>query len=107
MAAVTPSVDTLTRDLVDIDSTTGREQEVGTWLAAFLRARAYRVSEQPIGDGRFNVFARLDAAPRVVFSTHFDCVPPFAPSRQEGGVIFGRGSCDAKGILASQVVAVE
>src|SRR5690349_1937990 len=107
MAAVAPSVEGLTRDLVDIDSTTGREYEVATWLAAFLRNRGYRVSEQPIGDGRFNVFAQLDAAPRVVFSTHFDCVPPFAPSRQQGGVIFGRGSCDAKGILASQLVAAE
>src|SRR4030095_92419 len=57
--------------------------------------------------GRFNVFAQLETAPRVVFSTHFDCVPPFVPSRHEGGVIFGRGACDAKGILASQVVAVE
>jgi len=115
MAAVAPSgrtlapsdVEGLTRDLVDIDSTTGREREVATWLAAFLRGRGYRVSEQPIGDGRFNVFAQLETAPRVVFSTHFDCVPPFVPSRHEGGVIFGRGSCDAKGILASQVVAVE
>src|SRR5262245_61208592 len=115
MAAVAPSgrtpapsnVEGLTRDLVDIDSTTGREHAVAVWLAAFLRDRGYRVSEQPIGDGRFNVFAQLESAPRVVFSTHFDCVPPFAPSRQERGVIFGRGSCDAKGILASQVAAVE
>jgi len=101
------TVERLTRDLVDIDSTTGREHEVAAWLGTFLRHLGYRVSEQPVGDGRFNVFAELDAAPRVVFSTHFDCVPPFVPSRQEGGVIFGRGSCDAKGILAAQVVAVE
>ena len=107
MAAVALSVDTLTRDLVDIDSTTGREHDVATWLVAFLRTRGYRVSEQPIEDGRFNIFAQAEAPPRLVFSTHFDCVPPFAPSRHEGGVIFGRGSCDAKGILASQVVAVE
>ena len=107
MAAVAPSVVTLTRTLVDIDSTTGREHDVATWLAAFLRGQGYVVSEQPIDDGRFNVFARLEATPRVVFSTHFDCVPPFAPSRQQGDVIFGRGSCDAKGILASQIVAVE
>src|SRR5262249_50361389 len=115
MAAIAPpdrspassNVERLTRDLVDIDSTTGREHEVATWLAAFLRHRGYHVSEQPIGDGRFNVFAQLEAAPQGVLSTHFDCVPRFAPSRQQGGVIFGRGSCDAKGILASQVVAVE
>jgi acetylornithine deacetylase len=115
MAAVAPpgrtpaasTVERLTRDLVDIDSTTGREHDVAAWLVAYLRRLGYRVSEQRVGEGRFNVFAELDAAPRVVFSTHFDCVPPFVPSRQEGGVIFGRGSCDAKGILAAQVVAVE
>ena len=97
----------LTRSLVDIDSTTGREAEVGQWLAAFLRARGYQVSEQPIANGRFNVLARLEAAPQLLFSTHFDCVPPFFPSREERGLIFGRGACDAKGILAAQVAAAE
>jgi acetylornithine deacetylase len=101
------SVEDLTRALVDIDSTTGREQEVGAWLSRFLRDRGYRVVEQPVADGRFNVFAQLDAPPQVVFSTHFDCVPPFFPCRRELGMIFGRGSCDAKGILAAQVIAVE
>ena len=43
----------------------------------------------------------------MVFSTHFDCVPPFFPSRVEGGVLYGRGACDAKGILAAQVAAAE
>ena len=100
-------VESLTRALVDIDSTTGREQEVGAWLAAFLRDCGYRVSEQPVSEGRFNVFAQLDAPPRVVFSTHFDCVPPYVPFRQERGMLFGRGSCDAKGILAAQFMAVE
>ncbi len=97
----------IARVLVDIDSTTGREQEVGAWLSRFLRERGYLVTEQPVADGRFNVFARLDASPQVVFSTHFDCVPPFFPCRQELGMIFGRGSCDAKGILAAQVTACE
>lgn len=104
-----PPVDAvrLTRSLVDIDSTTGREGEAGEWLAAFLRERGYRVEQQPVTPGRFNVFARLDADPLVVFSTHYDCVPPFFPSRIERGLIFGRGACDAKGILAAQVAAAE
>lgn len=97
----------LARSLIDIDSTTGREAEAGAWLARFLRDRGYRVVEQPIAAGRFNVFAQQDEAPRVVLSTHFDCVPPFFPSRQERGLLFGRGSCDAKGILAAQVAAAE
>ena len=97
----------LTRSLVDLDSTTGREEPAGEWLAEFLRRRGYHVDLQPVTDGRFNVYARLDASPRVVFSTHYDCVPPFFPSREERGLLFGRGSCDAKGILAAQVAAAE
>jgi acetylornithine deacetylase len=97
----------ITRSLVDIDSTTGREAAAGEWLADFLRSRGYRVTEQPVADGRFNVLATLDAPPRIALSTHFDCVPPFFPSREERGLIFGRGSCDAKGILAAQVAAAE
>jgi acetylornithine deacetylase len=95
------------RTLIDIDSTTGREAEAGTWLATFLRDRGYRVTEQPSTGGRFNVFAQADAEPEVILSTHFDCVPPFFPSREERGLLFGRGSCDAKGILAAQVAAAE
>ena len=97
----------LTRSLVDIDSTTGREGEAGGWLSRYLSDRGYIVTEQPVSDGRFNVYARLDTPPAIVFSTHFDCVPPFFPSREERGLIFGRGSCDAKGILAAQVAAAD
>ena len=97
----------LARALIDIDSTTGREGEVGAWLARFLRERGYKVQEQPLSHGRFNVFAAVAEQPRVVFSTHLDCVPPFFASRQERGLLFGRGSCDAKGILAAQVAAAE
>ena len=97
----------LTRTLADIDSTTGREAEAGQWLARFLADRGYRVVEQPVTDGRFNVYAHLDTPPGVVFSTHFDCVPPFFPAREERGLVFGRGACDAKGILAAMVAAAE
>lgn len=94
------------RALVDIDSTTGREAEAGAWLAAALRGLGYAVVEQPIGRGCSNIFATLDP-PAVVLSTHYDCVPPFFPSRLEDRRLYGRGSCDAKGILAAQVAAAE
>jgi acetylornithine deacetylase len=96
-----------TRALSDIDSTTGREAETGRMLASVLRDRGYDVAEQPVDGDRFNVFATLGEAPEVVFSTHYDCVPPFFPTRVEGGMLFGRGVCDAKGILAAQVAATE
>ncbi len=94
------------RHLVDIDSTTGREQACGEWLASDLERRGYLVTRQRVADGRFNVFARLDD-PLVVLSTHFDCVPPFFPSDVRDNALWGRGSCDAKGILAAQVAAAE
>jgi acetylornithine deacetylase len=94
------------RELIDIDSTTGKEQAAGEWLAAALQSLGYQVMEQPVSGGRFNVVATLDA-PVVVLSTHYDCVPPFFPSSVRDGRLYGRGSCDAKGILAAQVAAVE
>ena len=97
----------LTCALVDIDSTTGREAEAGRYISALLTGLGYTVTEQPVAEGRFNVYAHLGIPPRVVFSTHYDCVPPFFPSREERGFVFGRGSCDAKGILAAQVAAAE
>ena len=97
----------LTRSLVDIDSTTGREGEAGRWLARRLRDLGYEVVEQQVTDDRFNVYAHLGTPPGVVYSTHVDCVPPFYPSHQERGLVFGRGACDAKGILAAQVTAAE
>jgi acetylornithine deacetylase len=97
----------LTRGLVDIDSTTGREGEAGRWLAAYLRELGFHVVEQPVDDHRFNVIATSGVPAVVVLSTHFDCVPPFFPSRIERGRIYGRGSCDAKGILAAQIAAAD
>jgi len=97
----------LTCELVDIDSTTGSEEEAGRYISGLLSALGYTVVEQPVAEGRFNVYAHLGVTPSVVFSTHYDCVPPFFPSRRERDLIVGRGACDAKGILAAQVAAGE
>ena len=94
------------RALISIDSTTGREGEAGQWLCRELAQLGYTVVEQRVSDGRANVFATI-APPVVVFSTHYDCVPPFFASRVENGRLYGRGACDAKGILAAQVAAAE
>lgn len=93
------------RALVDIESTTGREGEACRWLAAHLRDAGFAVSEQTVQGDRVNLLALGEPTPTVVLSTHVDCVPPFFPSRVEGGRLFGRGACDAKGALAAQVEA--
>jgi acetylornithine deacetylase len=93
------------RELIDIDSTTGREGEAGQWLASRLRREGFEVEEESVEGSRRNVYAHLGQTPTVVLSTHYDCVPPFFPSRIADGRLYGRGACDAKGILAAQVAA--
>jgi acetylornithine deacetylase len=96
----------VTRALVDIDSTTGREGDCVLWMAALLSGAGYEVIEQVVEGSRRNVYAAAGKAD-VVMSTHLDCVPPFFPSHLEGDTLYGRGSCDAKGIAACQIAAVE
>ena len=97
----------LTRELIDIDSTTGREGAAGQLIARTLTLLGYTVTRQPVSEGRFNIIATTAVDPKVVFSTHFDCVPPFIQSREADGRLYGRGSCDAKGILVAQIAAAE
>jgi acetylornithine deacetylase len=97
----------LTRQLIDIPSLTGDEKAVGEFLASHLAGLGYNVERQEAGGNRFNVIATTEEAPRIVFSTHLDTVPPFMASSEDGEYIYGRGSCDAKGIIAAQVFAAE
>ena len=96
----------LTRELVAIDSTTGREGPVAEHLARVLGAAGWRVELQPVSEGRWNVWARR-ADPGVVLSTHLDTVPPFIPLREDDDWLHGRGSCDAKGLAAAMIAAAE
>lgn len=98
---------TLTRTLIDIPSVTGVEAEVGSFISTYLAELGYRVEKQEVDPERFNVIAVTNKPPRLVFSTHMDTVPPFIQSSEDGEYIFGRGSCDAKGIIATQIFAAE
>src|SRR6185503_20689694 len=97
----------LTRQLIDIPSVTGEELAAGQFLASYLEQLGYRVERQEVAPDRFNVIATTEAPPRIVFSTHIDTVPPFLASREDAEFIYGRGSCDAKGIIAAQIFAAE
>jgi acetylornithine deacetylase len=97
----------LTRKLIDIPSISGDEAAVGHFLADYLQSLNYRVERQEIADGRANIIAMTNAAPRVVLSTHMDTVPPHIPSSEDAAYIYGRGACDTKGIIAAQIAAAE
>lgn len=100
----------LTRQLIDIESVTPNEYEVGEFLFAYLSRLAARyqgtVERMPVEERRFNVLATF-GEPRVTLSTHQDTVPPFIASREDDDNIWGRGACDVKGIIASMILATE
>jgi acetylornithine deacetylase len=106
----------LTRSLIDIESITYNEGAVGIYLAEFLAGRGFTVERTPVAQPseskykgeRFNVYAGgTGQIPDVVLSTHMDTVPPFIPSSEDDEYIYGRGACDAKGIIAAQIAAAE
>ena len=98
----------LTRRLVDIESITGNEGAVGAELYEELVRLGYTAHKMPVAHERFNVVATLDdVPPQIVFSTHMDTVPPFIPSSEDSDNIYGRGACDAKGIIAAQIAACQ
>jgi acetylornithine deacetylase len=100
---------TLTRQLVDIESISGNETAVGNYLYGELCRVGYQTRRMPVEGGRFNVYATSSEQPNpeIVLSTHMDTVPPFIPSSEDEARIYGRGSCDAKGIIAAQIAASE
>lgn len=97
----------LTRELIDIPSVTGDEFQVGTSLGELLGRLGYHIELQDIADERSNIIATTEARPRIVLSTHMDTVPPFIASSEDDEFIYGRGACDAKGIIAAQIAAAE
>ncbi len=97
----------LTTELMKIPSVSGDEHDVGVFLCGYLEGLGYKVEMQDVVDGRNNVIATASDDPKVFFSTHLDTVPPFIPPTEDDEKIYGRGSCDAKGIIAAQITAAE
>src|SRR5271157_5808959 len=96
----------LTKSLVNMASVTGHEKACAEFVKGYLIQLGFQAELMPVSRDRSNVFATW-GKPDVVLSTHLDTVPPFFPAHEDADRIYGRGSCDAKGILAAQVTAAE
>src|SRR5438128_7173104 len=98
-----------TRQLVNIESITGNEAAVGDFLYRELCRLGWQAKKMAVEGERSNIYAAVpeDSRPTVVFSTHMDTVPPFIPSSEDDTRVYGRGSCDAKGIIVTQIAAAE
>jgi acetylornithine deacetylase len=96
----------LTTKLMSIPSTSGEEQAVGYFIGDHLKRLGWNVELQPVSENQNNVIAWL-GEPEIWFSTHMDTVPPYLPPAEDAEKIYGRGACDAKGIIAAQIHAAE
>jgi acetylornithine deacetylase len=100
----------MTRALIDVESITENEKQVGEYLLRYLSGLAAnsggKAEAMPVNADRFNVYAEW-GRPVVALSTHMDTVPPFIQSREDDNYIYGRGACDAKGIIAAMIAAAE
>src|ERR1041384_3587350 len=97
----------LTKQLMSIPSVSGDEEAVGFFLRDHLEGFGWTVELQEVSPNQRNVIAWLNESPRIFLSTHMDTVPPFIAPSQDDEKIYGRGACDAKGIIASQIFAAE
>jgi acetylornithine deacetylase len=100
----------LTDALCRIPSITGDEAALVADVEKHLLALGMRVQRQQVGDtpGRDNLLATVgDHTPTILLSTHTDTVPPFLPPHNDGEWMWGRGVCDAKGIVAAMLCALE
>lgn len=101
------NVSELTVALMKIPSTSGEEEHVGKFICDHLEKLGWMVELQPVSDTQANVIAYLNETPKIFLSTHMDTVPPYIPPTEDAEKIYGRGACDAKGIIAAQITAAE
>ena len=93
----------LVHGLVAIPSLSRHEAAASSWLVAQMRALGY---DRAFVDDAGNAVGELGdpSAPRtIVLLGHIDTVPGNIPVRIEDGMLYGRGSVDAKGPLATFV----
>jgi acetylornithine deacetylase len=92
---------------MSIDSTSGSEHALMRAFGDVLEKRGWAVTRIPVEGGRLDLLATSGEGPYVTLSTHLDTVPPYIPPSRDATRLYGRGSCDAKGIAAAMVCAAE
>lgn len=95
----------LAKDLINVPSVTGQENEIAEFLKSFLKSQGFDIQTQKVQGNRKNVLATAGSKPRIILCTHLDTVPPHFAASEDEDYICGRGACDAKGIMASMIWA--
>lgn len=87
-------------EMLKTDSTSSRERGFSEFLKKRLPDGRCTVESFEVGDGTENLLFSW-GKPEIFFCTHLDTVPPYFPPVHSGGVMRGRGACDAKGQIFS------
>jgi [amino group carrier protein]-lysine/ornithine hydrolase len=97
----------LLRELVEIESLSGKEQRAVEYLVAQMAQLGYASHVDSAGSAVGILEPRSANGPvtTIVLLGHIDTVPGRIPVRVEDDVLYGRGSVDAKGPLATMVMA--
>ncbi len=91
------------KQLIDIDTTSGKEENLIPLLKQYFETANF--SLQSVDHNRHNLLATW-GIPKILFCTHLDTVTPHFPFKKTGNHTFnGRGACDAKGQIFSQITA--
>src|SRR3990170_1640702 len=92
----------LLTNLLGIYSPSGKEEEIGNFLAEEMKKLGFRVRKDAIG----NVIGEIgQGEPTILLCGHMDTVAGHLPLRVEKDKIYARGAVDAKGPLAAMVIA--
>lgn len=98
------SVESLLKKIMDIPSISGNEDTIANYIFDLLQKNHFEVQKNWVDKKRFNVIASI-GKPKIYLSAHMDTVSPFISFREDKKYIYGRGSCDTKGSIASMLVA--
>jgi len=96
----------ITSELIAFESLSGEERPAMEYLENILAVQGWQLKRIEVDKDRFNILA--GDSPQILLTTHIDVVPGTPEqfvARIEGGKLYGRGACDAKGIAAAMIIA--
>ena len=105
-AKTTPQLADLALSLVRIPSESGCEAAVARFIESLASSHDFVCEHILVEENRWNLLITTGSHPKTLLTTHIDTVPGGPEPRIENGILWGRGSCDAKGIAAAMFCAL-
>jgi len=92
----------LLRDMLEIYSPSGKEGEMAAYLVKQMGALGFRAYQDAVGNA---IGVLGEGEQEMMLLGHMDTVEGFIPIRLQDGQLYGRGAVDAKGPLATFILA--